>query len=150
VLSPHGVPLDLLDRMLIIRTMPYSIDEMVHILAIRAQVRQTEADDTDEPDEPDDDSDWPQSTTASHQTQPIKQAEGLEVEEEALTALGEVGAKGSLRYAVQMLTPARILAETYGREKVSVADVKEVDALFHDAKASARLLARTGDQGWLK
>lgn len=38
VLSPHGVPLDLLDRMLIIRTMPYSLDEMVHILAIRAQV----------------------------------------------------------------------------------------------------------------
>lgn len=46
------------------------------------------------------------------------QAEGLEVEGEALTALGEVGAKGSLRYAVQMLTPARILAETYGRDKV--------------------------------
>ena len=39
VLSPHGVPLDLLDRMLIIRTMPYSLDEMVHILSIRAQVR---------------------------------------------------------------------------------------------------------------
>lgn len=40
------------------------------------------------------------------------------MEGEALTALGEVGAKGSLRYAVQMLTPARILAETYGRDKV--------------------------------
>lgn len=47
-----------------------------------------------------------------------RQAESIEVEAEALTALGEVGAKGSLRYAVQMLTPARILAETYGREKV--------------------------------
>lgn len=48
----------------------------------------------------------------------MQQAEGIEVEAEALTALGEVGAKGSLRYAVQMLTPARILAETYGRDKV--------------------------------
>lgn len=28
VLAPHGVPVDLLDRMLIIRTMPYSIPEM--------------------------------------------------------------------------------------------------------------------------
>jgi DNA helicase TIP49 (TBP-interacting protein) len=33
---------------------------------------------------------------------------------------------------------------------VSVSDVKEVDALFHDAKASARLLARSNNQGWLK
>ncbi|GLD96993.1 hypothetical protein PINS_up005676 [Pythium insidiosum] len=35
--SPHGVPLDLLDRMLIIRTMPYSVEEMVQILKIRAE-----------------------------------------------------------------------------------------------------------------
>lgn len=28
VLAPHGVPVDLLDRMLIIRTMPYSVPEM--------------------------------------------------------------------------------------------------------------------------
>lgn len=37
VLSPHGVPVDLLDRMLIIRTMPYSLEEIVQILAIRAE-----------------------------------------------------------------------------------------------------------------
>merc|ERR1711865_1237818 len=36
ILSPHGVPVDLLDRMLIIRTMPYSVDEMIQILSIRA------------------------------------------------------------------------------------------------------------------
>eukprot|EP00946_MAST-07B_sp_MAST-7B-sp1_P005250 g5250.t1 len=36
ILSPHGVPVDLLDRMLIIRTMPYSTEEMVQILSIRA------------------------------------------------------------------------------------------------------------------
>ncbi|CAH0517992.1 unnamed protein product [Peronospora belbahrii] len=35
--SPHGVPLDLLDRMLIIRTMPYSVEEMVQIIKIRAE-----------------------------------------------------------------------------------------------------------------
>ncbi|KAM3567103.1 hypothetical protein VYU27_010746, partial [Nannochloropsis oceanica] len=57
VLSPHGVPVDLLDRMLIIRTMPYSVDEMEHILSIRAQ------------------------------------AESIEVEPEALSALGEIGAR---------------------------------------------------------
>jgi DNA helicase TIP49 (TBP-interacting protein) len=38
VLSPHGVPIDLLDRMLIIRTMPYSLEEMIQIIGIRATV----------------------------------------------------------------------------------------------------------------
>lgn len=36
--SPHGVPVDLLDRLVIIRTLPYTPQEMVQILAIRAQV----------------------------------------------------------------------------------------------------------------
>ena len=31
VLAPHGVPVDLLDRMLIIRTMPYSVPEMERV-----------------------------------------------------------------------------------------------------------------------
>ena len=34
---PHGVPLDLLDRLLIIRTLPYSRPEMEQIIKIRAQ-----------------------------------------------------------------------------------------------------------------
>merc|ERR1711903_142353 len=69
ILSPHGIPVDLLDRMLIIRTMPYSLEEMVQIVAIRAS------------------------------------AESIEMDDHALAALGEVGARTSLRYAVQMLTP---------------------------------------------
>lgn len=35
--SPHGLPLDLLDRVSIISTQPYSSDEIRQILAIRAQ-----------------------------------------------------------------------------------------------------------------
>jgi RuvB-like protein 1 (pontin 52) len=38
VTSPHGIPVDLLDRLVIIRTSVYSLEEMVQILAIRAQV----------------------------------------------------------------------------------------------------------------
>ena len=34
--SPHGIPLDLLDRMLIISTRPYTRDEIKKILEIRA------------------------------------------------------------------------------------------------------------------
>ena len=36
--APHGVPVDLLDRLVIIRTLPYTLEEIVQILAIRAQV----------------------------------------------------------------------------------------------------------------
>ena len=109
--SPHGVPVDLLDRMLIIRTMPYSLEEMIQIVSIRAS------------------------------------AENIEVSDEALAAMGEVGARTSLRYAVQLLTPSRIIAETSGRESVDDVDVEEVDELFFDAKASARLLAAS--EGYL-
>jgi RuvB-like protein 1 len=109
--SPHGIPVDLLDRMLIIRTMPYSLEEMIQIVSIRAS------------------------------------AESIEVSDEALAAMGEVGARTSLRYAVQLLTPSRIIAETSGRETVEDVDVEEVDELFFDAKASARLLAAS--EGYL-
>jgi len=111
VLSPHGIPVDLLDRMLIIRTMPYSLEEMVQIIAIRAE------------------------------------AESLDIEDEALAALGEIGARTSLRYAVQALTPARIIAETGSRDGIKEVDIEVVDELFYDAKASARLLARS--EGYL-
>jgi len=36
MISPHGVPIDLLDRLLIIRTTPYNLEELIKILAIRA------------------------------------------------------------------------------------------------------------------
>ncbi|CAM9362689.1 unnamed protein product [Discosporangium mesarthrocarpum] len=49
-----------------------------------------------------------------------------------------------------MLTPARILADTCGRTKITTGDVEEVDGLFHDAKASARLLSSDAGVGYLK
>ena len=106
VVSPHGIPVDLLDRMLIIRTLPYSAEEMVQILAIRAAT------------------------------------EGLKLDGDApLAKLGEVGVRASLRYAAQLMTPARILAQTHGRDVITAADVEEADGLFFDAKASAKVLA---------
>jgi RuvB-like protein 1 len=105
VLSPHGVPVDLLDRMLVIRTMPYSLEETAQIIAIRAQT------------------------------------ESIKMHEDALAALADIGAKTSLRYAVQLLTPSRILAERQGRDDILPEDVREIDELFFDAKASAKVLA---------
>jgi RuvB-like protein 1 (pontin 52) len=102
--SPHGVPVDLLDRLLIVSTHPYSREEMVEILRIRAKT------------------------------------EGLTVADDALHMLGDIGVRTSLRYAVQMLTPAKILAETVGREEINMDDVHGVDGLFMDCKASAEVL----------
>ena len=31
IVAPHGMPLDLLDRVMIVRTLPYSEDEMVQV-----------------------------------------------------------------------------------------------------------------------
>ena len=110
VLSPHGVPVDLLDRMLIIRTMPYSGEEILQIVAIRART------------------------------------EGIEVEEAALGRLAALGDSASLRYAVQLLTPARIMASAQGRDAITQADVEEANRLFFDAKTSAKVLAEQGDK----
>jgi len=113
ILAPHGVPVDLLDRMLIIRTLPYDLEEIIQILSIRAKT------------------------------------EGLQMEQEALATLGEIGARTSLRYVVQMLTPSNILATTNGRDKITRGDIEEVDELFYDAKASAKILAKHSE-GFLK
>lgn len=111
IISPHGIPVDLLDRMLIIRTHPYTNDEMVHIISIRASTEQTELTD------------------------------------EALKLLGQVGSRTSLRYAVQLLTPAKIVAAASGRTILEVQDVELIDSLFLDGKASAKRLAHS--EGYL-
>jgi len=105
VIAPHGVPVDLLDRLMIIRTMPYSLQEIVQILSIRAQI------------------------------------EGIAVDEEAYALLGEIGVRSTLRYAVQLLTPAKVVVNTNGREDIGKEDIEEIDSLFYDAKSSAKLLA---------
>lgn len=48
------------------------------------------------------------------------------MEEEALAQLGEIGEEASLRHAVQLLTPAHVLAKTNGRDAVGSGDVEEV------------------------
>ena len=108
VVSPHGVPVDLLDRMLIIRTLPYTLEEIVQIIAIRGAT------------------------------------EGIEMDDEAVAQLGEIGLRASLRYAVQLITPSRIMAGTQGRERITADDTSEIDRLFKDAKGSAQILAAQG------
>ena len=66
--------------------------------------------------------------------------EGITVDEEAYAHLGEIGVRSTLRYAVQLLTPAKVLIGTNGKETITKEDIEEIDSLFYDAKASAKLL----------
>lgn len=104
IVSAHGIPLDLLDRLLIIRTLPYSQEEMVQIIKLRAAT------------------------------------EGLQVEETALNILGQIGTRASLRYAVQLLTPASVNAKICGRSTIEKNDIKDMTEIFMDAKSSAAML----------
>jgi RuvB-like protein 1 len=60
--------------------------------------------------------------------------------------LAEIGDKSTLRYAVQLLTPANILARINGKEKISKDEITEVNELFFDAKSSAKLLQEEQDK----
>jgi RuvB-like protein 1 len=109
-LAPHGIPVDLLDRCMIIRTVQYTMEEIGLIIQIRAN------------------------------------AEGVALREDAAVgAIVEVASRTSLRYATQLLTPASILSEIKGSDQVTADDIKEADSLFCDAKQSARLLLKEGN-----
>lgn len=112
IFAPHGIPLDLLDRLLIVRTQVYSANEMVAILRIRAET------------------------------------ESIALDEESFVKLGEIGLETTMRFAVQLLTPSKLLAKMNGRDTVCVDDIKEVSEMFLDAKASASLL-RSQDEKFL-
>lgn len=105
IVSPHGIPLDLLDRCMIVRTLPYDRSEIKEVIKLRAKI------------------------------------EGLVIEEDALEKLTDGGLESSLRYALQLLTPASILARVSGRSQISLADLDESSTLFIDARSSAQFMA---------
>jgi RuvB-like protein 1 (pontin 52) len=53
------------------------------------------------------------------------------------------------RYALQLLTPASIIAKMSGRNQIDVQDIGEMNSLFLDAKRSAGvLLEQEGKGAW--
>jgi len=68
--------------------------------------------------------------------------EKVKLEKEALERLTQVGAKSSLRYAVQLLSLAAQNARALGHEKVTVEDVQRVDSLFMDIGEAAEHLKK--------
>jgi len=102
--SPHGLPLDLLDRLMIISTTPYSEDELKKILTIRCE------------------------------------EEDVEMEEDALDLLTRIALETSMRYAIQMIMTASLVASKRKAAQVEIADIKKVYSLFVDVKRSTQFL----------
>lgn len=104
IVAPHGIPTDLIDRLLIVRTLPYNTPEIKSIISKRANT------------------------------------ESLVLNEEALNLLAQYGTEVSLRYSLQLLSPANILCQTNGHAEIGENDVKEAQTLFIDAKRSTKVL----------
>jgi RuvB-like protein 1 (pontin 52) len=66
--------------------------------------------------------------------------EGISLTDEAVKSLADIGYKTSLRYAVQLLSPAGQLAKVSKQTQVDEKLVKEASQLFQDAGNSARTL----------
>lgn len=108
--APHGMPLDLLDRLLIIRTRPYTPEEIKEIIKIRSD------------------------------------EEEIPLSEEALEELTKIGSEKSLRYAIQLMEPARIIAERKGRNKVLAEDVLEAAKYFIDVRESTEYIHKLSEK----
>ncbi|RKP10654.1 RuvB-like 2 [Thamnocephalis sphaerospora] len=108
--SPHGVPIDLLDRVLIISTSPYNEDEIRQILRIRCD------------------------------------EEDVAITEEAHELLTRIGGDASLRYAMQLITAANLVARKRKSDKVDTVDVQRVYNLFLDEKRSIQYVREHQDE----
>lgn len=99
-LMAHGMPEDLLDRLLIVRTESYSLVECQTILSVRAKM------------------------------------ENVNVHPDALVVLADIAMqRRSLRYALQLLLPAKLLASLASRDCVSSEDIHATAQLFASAAA---------------
>jgi RuvB-like protein 1 (pontin 52) len=98
--APHGIPLDLLDRLLIVATRRYQKEEMKQIIGIRAEVEQ------------------------------IRLPRDERERNDVLEKLSKIAEDKSLRYALQLLSPSQVIAEVDQRAEVQVVDVEEAKSLF--------------------
>lgn len=108
--SPHGIPIDLLDRMIIVPTQPYEEKELKEILTIRCE------------------------------------EEDCQMSEDALFVLTRIAAETSLRYAIQLITTAALVARKRKVTEVGIEDVKKVYSLFLDEHRSAQFLKEYEDE----
>ncbi|KAF9007903.1 RuvB-like helicase 2 [Cyathus striatus] len=102
--SPHGLPVDLLDRVLIVSTTRYSEDEVREIVNIRCQ------------------------------------EEDVQLTPDAMNVLTSMATQTTLRYALNLISCAHVLARKRKAEQVDVEDLKRAYVYFMDEKRSVQWL----------
>ncbi|XP_077290078.1 ruvB-like helicase 2 rept [Arctopsyche grandis] len=108
--SPHGIPIDLLDRMIIVPTSPYTQAELKEILKIRCE------------------------------------EEDCQMSSDALLVLTRIATESSLRYAIQLITTASLVARRRKATEVGIEDVRKVYSLFLDEHRSSQFLKEYQDE----
>jgi len=102
--SPHGLPVDLLDRVLIVSTKPYEEQDIQQIIQIRCE------------------------------------EEDVTLTAEALSVLTSMAVQTTLRYALNLISCAQVLARKRKAEKVDVEDLRRAYTYFMDEKRSVQWL----------
>ncbi|KAK0466130.1 DNA helicase [Desarmillaria tabescens] len=101
---PHGLPVDLLDRVLIVSTKPYSEEDIEQIIQIRCQ------------------------------------EEDVTLTSEATSVLTSMAMQTTLRYSLNLISCAQMLARKRKAEQVGVEDLRRAYTYFMDEKRSVQWL----------
>jgi len=102
--SPHGLPVDLLDRVLIVSTKPYEEQDIQQIIQIRCE------------------------------------EEDVTLTAEALSVLTSMAVQTTLRYGLNLISCAQVLARKRKAERVDVEDLRRAYTYFMDEKRSVQWL----------
>ena len=160
--SPHGIPIDLLDRLLIISTQPYSEKELRLILDIRCEEEDVEMSD---------DgkelltkvrcngglrkamlclSDYlPGAENVRNHTQLFQFCMDISQIIECLLVyclIMQIGTETSLRYAIHLITAASLIAQKRKSAEVEIDDIGKAYTLFIDVRRSIQFMTEYQDQ----
>ncbi|KAJ8502597.1 hypothetical protein ONZ45_g9107 [Pleurotus djamor] len=102
--SPHGLPVDLLDRVLIVSTKAYTEEDIQQIVQIRCQ------------------------------------EEDVTLSADAMTVLTSMAMQTTLRYALNLISCAQVIARKRKSETVDVEDLRRAYTYFMDEKRSVQWL----------
>ena len=128
--SPHGLPPDLLDRVLIVSTQPYTPEDIQHIIKIR-YVHKTR----------------PLSSVCSL-TSLVEyrcEEEDVTLTDSALEILTGLASDTTLRYVLNLISCAQMLARKRKSEAVEDVDIRRAYTYFFDEKRSLQWIKEQHD-----
>lgn len=117
--SPHGLPVDLLDRVLIVSTKPYAEEDVQQIIQIRCAPPPKVFQYID-----------------SHNLLHRCQEEDVTLSTDAANVLTSMAMETTLRYALNLISCAQVLARKRKAEQVHVEDLRRAYTYFMDEKRS--------------